>query len=478
MIFSDPYVEMKVVERPSTELIAPVSTQESPVHRQPFVSAILLLKAQLREFQDGTGSSSSVFTTSSTTVGRFFSTDPSSPYNPFSTSSSSSFLFSSIYFGTFSSQLEQLKEFELLPLIGERRGELYAQKEHWRAFVNANHLGKEGDFYAQIERALKEGKLIPNISGSSSSYFLVDSQGMERFVVKPVDGDIYCLNNRKGFGSPFNDTEHIFRESIPLYRSAQTDAFCWEVASLAGLTVSTPRTVIGIVEDSGFYDFSLDLKEEVKDRVLQDSGMPDIEKLCFVQEFIPDSQNLLERLHEFYTEELSDEEIASRFDQDDFEQVCLLLWLSFDNDAHGGNFLTYVKRTDAFGNKIYGLKKIDNNLSFPEKNTQYIDILAWLPNALLPISAKLKQTIANLPVDQILQRMDDYELFNCKEAFKERVEIIKTLAQREGITTAEIDLRMSILSSKDGKEIALKTMTTQEIIELIAGSFLTTSSTP
>ena len=467
MIFSDQYVEMKVIENSSTHLVAPVSSQEPPIHRQPFVSAILILKAQLKKILDSTGSNNSDLSTD-TTSNKLFTTDTSR--FPIDTSCSS--LLSSIYFGGFSSQLEQLKELELLPLIHERRLELYEQKEHWRAFVNANHLGKDGQFYTQIENALNNGKLIPNSLGAGSSYFIVDSQGTEHFVVKPVDGDVYCLNNHKGFGSPFNDSDHSFRESIPLYRSAQTDAFCWEVASLVGLVGSTPRTVLSILKDSEFYDFSLELKEEIKDRLLQEAGMPDAEKLCSVQEFIPDSQNLIELLHQFYSEGLTDEEIAGRFDQDDFEQVCLLLWLFFDNDAHGGNFLAYVKRTDAMGNKIYGIKKIDNNLSFPEKNIQYIDILAWIPNALLPISPRLKQKIAHLPIEQILQRMDDYELFNCKEAFKERLEIIKTLAQREGITLAEIDLRMSILSGKDGKEIALNTMTTQEILELIAGTSL------
>ena len=450
MISSDQYVELRVVENSH-----PLSSQEIPVHKQPFVSAILFLKAQLREILDNTESNDKTDST---------------------TSALSSI--DTYHFGTFSSQLDRLKELELLlPAIHERRLELDEQKEHWRSFVHANHLGKDWEFYAQIERALKDGKLVPNPSGAGSSYFIVDAQGVERFVIKPVDGDVFCLNNRKGFGSPFNDSDHYVREGIPLYRSAQTDAICWEVASIAGLERTTPRTVMGILEDSEFYDFSFELEEEVKDRVLHEVGMPDIEKLCSVQEFIPDTQNLIELLHQFYSEGLSDEEIASHFDQDDFEQVCLLLWLSFDNDAHGGNFLAYVKRTDAMGNKIYGIKKIDNGLSFPEKNIQYVDILAWVPNALLPISPALKQKIAHLSIEQILKRMDDYELFNCKEAFQERVEIIKTLAQREGITAGEIDLRMTFLSRKDGKEIALNTMTTQEIVELLAGtSFLTHTS--
>ena len=59
----------------------------------------------------------------------------------------------------------------------------------------------------------------------------------------------------------------------------------------------------------------------------------------------PIPEDLIELLHEFYGEDLSDGEIASRFDQKDFEETCMFLWLSYDNDGDGANFRTFVKKT-------------------------------------------------------------------------------------------------------------------------------------
>lgn len=446
------------IAKQSTHALAPLAPSAASIHQQPFISALLFLKDLLKKIVGETDTYSS----SSTAL---------------ETHTHTTELSDTFHFGMSRDQLEQLKEQGLLlPTIQERRLELCEQKEHWRFFVDKMKHGNDREFYARVETILEEGNLIPNPSGAGSAYFVIDAQGLPQFVIKPVDGDIFCLNNPKELGSVYNDSNHRVRDAIPLYRSAQTDAFCWELASIAQLQKTTPKAVIGILKDSRFYDFTGWLDEGIKDRVIQETGLPDKEKLCSIQEFIPDSQDLEELLHEFYAQKLSDEDIASSFDQTEFEQVCMLLWLSYDNDAHGGNFRTYVKRVDERGKKIYGIKKIDNGLSFPVRNMQYVNILAWLPNALSVASVELKEKIANLPVEQILKRMDDYELSICKEAFKERVEILKILAQREGITVGEIDLRLHFLSREGGKEIALNSMTTQQILDLLIGQSTSTAT--
>jgi hypothetical protein len=455
-------MDLKVLESripTQNDLIECNPTQ--PLHKQPFVSAILYLKEILKELFF---TISETQENSETNSGLFDVSDVSLIPNTF-------------HFGVFLKELERLeKEGLFLAVIKERRDEMERQKEHWRSCIEKQKKGKDQDFYLAIDSIISEGKLIPNSSGCGSAYFLVDGVGIPRYVVKPVDEDIFCLNNRKELGSIFNDTEHRVRDGIPLYRSAQTDAFCWELALLAGLEAATPKAVIGIIKDDGFYDLTHWIDEEQKEKFIEQTGFPDREKLASIQEYIPDSQDLIELLHEFYKEGLSDEEIAARFDQKDFEEVCMFLWLSYDNDGHGGNFHTFVKRIDEDGKKMYGIKKIDNGLSFPEENTQYVNILAWVPNAIRPISSDLKQKIADLPVEMILKRMDDYELYSCKDAFRERVEIIKKLSLREGITIGEIELRLTFLSYDKGKELALSLMTTQEILDLLLPKTTTEST--
>jgi hypothetical protein len=445
-------MEIQELERQSTPVL---ELTTYPALEQPFISAILFLKDMLKNIVENIDDSSDLSV----------ETDSFSPN------------LDTLHFGMFSNQIERLKEQNLLlPEIKKRRIELLEQKEHWRPFVDSLQ-GQDREFYSLVETILHEGKLIPAPTGKGSAYFVVDPENTPRFVIKPVDEDIFCINHPKELGSPFNDSEHHLRDNIPLYRSAQIDAFCWEVALLSGIRDATPRAMMGIISDERFYDASECLSVNIKDAFIRETGMPDKEKLCSVQEYIPHSQDLLELLHEFYAENLSDEEIGSRFDTDDFEQVCLFLWLTYDNDAHGSNFRAYIKRINETGKKIYGIKKIDNGLSFPEKNTQYINILTWMPNALAPISEKLKQKIGSLPIVEILMRMESYELFSCEEAFQERIEILKTLSQTEGITIGEIDLRMTLLSREGGKEVALEPMTTEEILHRLLGTINRTGKT-
>ncbi len=413
-----------------------------PADKQPFLSAIIYMKNMLRDLLE------TVEETSTTT-----STTP--------------LAVDTLHFGAFLQQLEQCKEQgRLYEMIKERRLELMEQKEHWRPFVQEEQK-KDHEFYADFQKELETGKLIPSPVGNGGAYFLVDPCDQPRYVVKFVEEDIFCLNNAKEYGSPFHDREHRVRDEIPLYRSAQTEAFCCEVASLAGIAHTTPKTVMGILFEAVSYDCGDWLEENLKMQFLQTTGRPDPEKLCSIQEFIPEAKHLTELLHEYYVAKLSDAEIAAHFDQSEFEEICLLLWLCYDTDAHGGNFLTYVKRVEANGKNVYGIKKIDNGLAFPEKNSEYFNILTWMPNSLLPLSEELKQKIFQLPIETLLRRMDDYELSNCKEAFMQRVEVLQTLAERDDITLAEVDIRLNFLSKEGGGKLALCALSTREILNLL-----------
>ncbi|MGE3533693.1 MAG: hypothetical protein AB7H48_02565 [Parachlamydiales bacterium] len=355
---------------------------------------------------------------------------------------------------------------KLFELISERRKELSFQKETWRKFIEKTRQIENPSLYDSIDKVVKEGKFSRVDAGCGSAYFLFDAEGKPRYVIKPVDEDILCLNNRKGFGSPFNDEEHLVRDGIPLYRSAQTDAFCSTLATLCGIGSITPKTVMHLISSENYYDISSLLQGEEQEKFFSLTGFPDREKLCSVQEFVQDSDDLYEILHELSQKNA---DFLEAFDQKDIEEASLFTWLTGDTDAHAGNFRAYVKSVDAHGKPIYGLKKIDNGLSFAEKNDGLYSMLQYLPNAERPLSKETIEKIRSIPMEQILRKMDDYQLGNTKAAFIERVSVVQQLAEREGITIEEIYVRLNLLGRTDGKTLALSSRSLSELKNILYG---------
>lgn len=356
---------------------------------------------------------------------------------------------------------------KLFELISERRKELSFQKETWRKFIDKNRQVQDPSLYASIDKVVKEGKLSRVDAGCGSAYFLYDAEGKPRYVVKPVDEDILCLNNRKGFGSPFHDEEHLVRNGIPLYRSAQTDAFCYTLAAMCGIGSITPKTVMHILSSENYYDISSLLQGEEQELFHRFTGFPDREKLCSVQEFVENSDDLYNIMHELPQ---NDSDLAEAFDQQDIEEASLFTWLTGDTDAHSGNFRAYVKRVDANGKPVYGLKKIDNGLTFAEKNDGLYSVLQYFPNAGRPLSKETIDKIRSIPMEQILEKMDDYQLGNTKDAFIERVSVVKLLAERDGISIEEIYFRLGLLGRADGKTLALSAHSLSELKNIVYGT--------
>lgn len=310
--------------------------------------------------------------------------------------------------------------------IRERQREVASQKERWRPFIEELKKGKESHFFDRMAKTLSGGALVAYGFGSAGAYFLLDAEGEPQFVIKPVDEHIFCLNNPRENSSVYNDEDHRVREGIPLYRSAQTDAACWEIATLAGLSTATAPAVLAIVDHPQFYGGALKTGRE---------------KLCSVQEYLPHTQKLNELAEGLLAQGLTPEEIGLQIDQSDFEEACLLTWLIYDNDANSTNFCIYEKsEQDSVGR--YGLKKIDNDLSLPEKHTGYFNVLAYFPNALLVVSEDLREKIARLPVNELLAVLDRYELLGSKAPFLERLHLLQTLIKTEEISVAEIDERL------------------------------------
>ncbi len=370
------------------------------------------------------------------------STDESSSFSPCSSDV--------LCFGKLWKHLRELKEEgKLLQAIAERRMEIKTLKEHWKTRLDAEWVGRHAELYQEIEGVLQKGSLQRMKKGSGCAHLLTDESGLPRFIVKPVDGDILCLNNSKYYGNPLNEKEYRVRSAIPLYHSAQTDALAYECAVLLGFSWITPKTVIDVVTSDVFYDISDAIAEQEKEEFLRETGPIDREKLCSVQEYIKDSRELVEWYRFWSEKEFSEEAIARVIKQDDFENIHILIWIIYDNDAHAAN-IRVVRDAD----RHLSLKKVDNGLSFPEKNTHLLNTLSSLPNSEEKFSDRAKQLIATLPVHKILELIYRYEMKHSILAFLERVHFLKELAQRD-ISIREINLRMKLLQLPNGPELAL-----------------------
>jgi hypothetical protein len=353
----------------------------------------------------------------------------------------------------------------LFKLIAARKKEIQEIKDHWRQKIHALNRGVFCSLLESAQEVLSRGKLISTPSGIGGAYFLVDQNEKPLFVVKPFDEDILCLNNRKRYASPFIAPPYRVRQEIPLYRSHQTDSLSYRIAELLNIPEITPRATFGIFRSEDFYDLSEKIPNEEKENFFQTTGAYNKEKLCSVQEYFSHEQDLVGLSSMWVEKEFSDVQIEKCIDQHDFERANFFIWVLYDCDAHGGNILVYQKAEDSEKKPIYGLKKIDNGLSFPEKNVSLVNLLAYLPNAQSKLSAELKILIFQIPVEQIIEELRKWELETTIEAFVERIEVLQELARRD-LSIHEINLRLSALELMSGRELALSA-SLEDLEELI-----------
>jgi hypothetical protein len=282
--------------------------------------------------------------------------------------------------------------------------------------------------------------------GVSGSYFLIDEKGERRFILKPLDEDAGCLHS-EGFATPFQMSP--LRSNMPLYLSSMREVLASLIAETLGIGEVVPKTSLGIFESDQFHDFSMGISLDELSRYMELCGPVDKEKLCSVQEYVSNSKSLFEAMHEFQMNGLSDEEIANRFDQNQFEDANILLWTTYDTDGHMGNFLVYPKGVDEIGNEILGLKKIDNGLAFPDKNQQLRNNLSYLPNAKRELSESAKAKIAAIDIEKLASQFEKMGLESAIGALKIRIPILQELAKQPNITLKEIDRAMSKIGKKE-----------------------------
>ncbi len=334
-----------------------------------------------------------------------------------------------------------------------REEEIKASKNHWKPFTLEEEQ-KHPEFFSKLKTLLQEGTLHRIQEGDGGAYIVKDATGKGHFIIKPTDEDIYCLNNPKNYHS--SSLEERARKNIPLYQSAQREAFCYELAILSGLEAITPKTYLSTLFLPEFFLFS------------QNGSL---EKLCSVQEYIQEGISLRHLLQNLFSSHIKDEDLEPYFEEEDFSLISLFTWLTFDNDAHAGNILAYPKKTNSPSFTVYGLKKIDNSLSFPEKNTDFFHFLMHFPHAKAPLSSSIREKILHLPLEILEKSLERFGLESSFLAFKERVYVLQELAKRPTITYYEIGLRLLLLEEDNGLTLALSLLSLEELKNL-SPSFL------
>ncbi len=341
----------------------------------------------------------------------------------------------------FSELLFLLEQGKLYPMVLQRRQKIAEEKETWRPFIEAAVSGEDAEIYADIHRLIVEGTLNQASGGQGGAYYLCDDEGTPRFVVKPADEDIYCLNNHKGWAAPFDDSipSHRVRAKIPLYQSAKIDLLASNLATHLGMADVTPKTIMAILYHDGFHDVVelLDSKKYDSDEVRFLLATIDKEKLCSAQEFVQGAKSVWSWMYDGDSDERC-------IDYSSFEDANIFMWSTFDGDGHGENILVYEKATSSEGLPVYGFKKIDNDLGFPTSNQGHNpkNILISLEAAHRPLSNAAKEKILSFDVAPFVDRLHELGCEDRIEAFLERMTLMKLLAKKDGITIREFDTEM------------------------------------
>lgn len=363
-------------------------------------------------------------------------------------------------FGRLWSHIKHLEEQNLLyEMIHQRRREISTIKTHWGKKISSF---EEPSFLTEIDTLLQLGSLQSSNVGCGAAYFLFDQNNKPLYVIKPFDEDILCLNNRKNFASPYNNSICRVRNHIPLYRTFQAEALSYAMAAILGLEHLIPPTHLAILSHEKFYDISQSLGKEEQEKLFAAGGIPDKEKLCSVQAFLPGTKNLYTLVEEWLAQNLTEEDITALIDPEDFENLVILIWVLFDTDAHAGNI--YAKK-DAAG--LYHLIKIDNGLTFPDQNSHLLNALYFFPQAKKPLSERACKLIQNLPVEKMLEKITFFEMKQTLDAFSQRILVLQQLCRNKAYTIREIDARLRALELPQGEQIAVSSLSLEQLEKII-----------
>lgn len=304
-------------------------------------------------------------------------------------------------------------------------------------------------FQKSVLSLIQNGELKAIDGGKSGVYFLKDKEGKPRFVVKPYDEDMLTLNNPKGLATPYKDADGICRPKagIPLFSAAKNEHLTGVVANEIGVAGSTAKSQMMILKSESFHDITdgIDGDKDELHELYENYGSPDKEKLCIVQEFIPDCKDIgeilldksnlsqLELMGMDSTErnKLERSYLPTDIDQDMYEDAVILALVSGECDGNAGGFLIADKIDSNTGKRpVY---KIDNAATFTEDNSSLITGSVWLLNCSdKPMSDRARSLVKGLNSDTIANLMKEQGYSSITiDNMKERVLVMKMYEEGE-----------------------------------------------
>jgi len=365
--------------------------------------------------------------------------------------------------------------------IKKRRKEIKGIRDYWENKMPL--LPSLDTFREKALTTLKNGGQLKRASGGfGAAYFLsaaasppVASAAVSSKVpdaapstplciVKPLDEDALHLNSAK-VASPLDGKrkELRVRMHIPLYQTVQSEVLAYKMAELANLKI-TPPTEMVIIESDSFHDILDNTKEMKDERILNLCGEPDKKKLCSIQQFIPNSQELVEFLQDFQKNKIVSKNktleqayaiLEEMIEQQDVEDCVLFCWLIGETDGNGGNFRVYEGMNES-GQKKFRMEKVDNGLAFPDKNKGLSHCLDELPHLGKFLSDRGKKRILNWDVEAFATLMTTYgKSPEAVDAFKNRIACLrKEIEKNEKVTLKELDSAINKLSESKGRTSA------------------------
>lgn len=375
---------------------------------------------------------------------------------------------------------EMVRSGTLIGEIAKREKEMEISKAQLQPIIDKNKRSTPDLRCRQLYRNLESSTAtIQRVKGGQGGAYR-----SETIVVKPKGEGICEAHNAKG--NAYVTLDNCCRDTIPLYHESEREAASYDIAVHLNLKHITPPTILAIVKNDSFSHFTDRLGVDVDVEKMKEKLPKITEKVCSVQANIPNCgelkdmmpkwekkarDNLQDKLQKEtpgseFTEEDFDkyfnEYLASIIDFDNLEDCNVLQWFTGENDGNLGNFLVVEKPLGKFG-----LIKIDNGLTYPEKNQDFDNGLNRFLHAqcMGPISQRAKQIIMDASPKKMEAILKDYALDGTIDAMLERTEVMKKIIEEfPDISHAEMDQRLAKLQY--GRNKALEDFSADELKKL------------
>lgn len=345
-------------------------------------------------------------------------------------------------------RIANLGKFRLSHAIHARRNDLVKLSSLYKEKVEQEKI-----IHKDLASVL-EGDIAPSSGGMGGAYFVRDASGALKGVLKPLDEDFGCVNNRKNEASPFNETSMKTRikRDIPLYRTSISEALSFRIAEQLNIGDITPETMMIEVTSDKFHDVVDHLGASDKAELIKLTGDKSSTKLCSLQKAVdrPGIQELADVIGDIEKEKGDVYKfLEDKISQSDYEKLNLLTWVTYNNDAHFANILTWPKEDGSLG-----IQMVDNGLTFPDAHSNFRNETANFNQGEKPLSDELKSSIRDIDVDALAKTMSEFKMpESAIGALKERVSLLKDLASKDGMTPVEINIRFSLLGK--GAQLAI-----------------------